>query len=56
MPFDMKETALLGLAQGKKGGFEDYTQPSKVSRVTATPGLQADSQAMDASLNACGTS
>jgi hypothetical protein len=30
-PFDMKKTGLLGLAQGKKGGFRDYTEPSKVS-------------------------
>jgi hypothetical protein len=27
----MKKTSLLGLAQGKKNGFRDYTQPSKVS-------------------------
>jgi hypothetical protein len=36
-PFDMKETAMFGLAQGKKGGFEDYTQPSKVSRLCILP-------------------
>jgi hypothetical protein len=31
-PFDMKPTALLGLAQGKRHGFKDYVEPSKVSR------------------------
>jgi hypothetical protein len=30
-PFDMKPTALLGLAQGKRHGFKDYVEPSKVS-------------------------
>jgi hypothetical protein len=39
-PFDMKETALLGLAQGKKGGFEDYTQPSKASKILFRVGSQ----------------
>jgi len=55
-PFDMKETAMLGLAQGKKGGFEDYTQPSKVSFLTAFHRVHnADHvQAMDSVLNACG--
>jgi hypothetical protein len=31
-PFDMKPTALLGMAQGKRHGFKDYVEPSKVSR------------------------
>ena len=30
-PFDMKPTALLGMAQGKRHGFKDYVEPSKVS-------------------------
>jgi len=29
-PFDMKKNALLGMAQGKKNGFKDYAEPSKV--------------------------
>lgn len=27
----MKPTALLGMAQGKRHGFKDYVEPSKVS-------------------------
>jgi len=46
----MKPTALLGMAQGKRHGFKDYVEPSKVSLFS----YDADVQAMDSVLNACG--
>lgn len=52
-PFDMKSTALFGMAQGKRHGFKDYVEPSKVSFVCGVDQI-AYSQAMDSVLNACG--